>query len=232
MPEEYYSNYWRNFYDAILKYNEDFSMNILKDILEKKKKMPMFSYHLDFINDALGKYPSEKNKPYIIQVWEKHKRITKGSFKFLAKNDPNKVIQLLSSDLSNFEEVSQGSSEEGFISIILEFALKYNKEKTIQLIADNLKTSEEIQFKKFAEFAKKLKNEAFIEPLFYRIENDGDKYLLVEVVNVIIAYEREDLNKRIIPSSKKNEDILNKYTTREDIEKSIKEWLKKSKKGQ
>jgi hypothetical protein len=225
LPNKHFSSYWKNFYSACLKYNEEFSLRILNRILEQKENIPMFKYHLDFITDALGRYPSKENKDLIFQIWRDYKRIAKGSFKFLAENEPNKTFELVSIYLEDFEEVYQGGSEEKLVPVVLEFSLNHNEEKTIQLIANNLRTNTITPFKKFAEYAIELKREEFIEPLFYRIGNEWNGYVFFGAIDIILSYERDDLNKRIIPASRKNKKIIDKYTTREEIENSIKERL-------
>ena len=226
LPKKYFSQYWRDFYSACLKYNEEFSFKILSRVLKQKESIPMFKYHLDFITDALGGNPSKENQNLIIQIWEEHKHIAEGSFKFLAENEPDKTFGLVSKYLEDFEEVYQGRGEEELVPIVLEFSLNHNEEKTIDLIANNLRTNTITPFKKFVEFAIELKREEFVEPLFYRIENEWNGYVFFGAIDVILAYNREDLNKRIIPASRKNKKIVDKYTTREEIEDSIKERLK------
>lgn len=226
LPERYFSNYWRRFYAACLKYNKGFSLEIIKRVLKGEENIPMFDYHLDFISNALGKYPSKENENLISQIWREHKHIAEGSFKFLSENAPNKSFELITKYLEDFEEVYQGGREEHLIPIVLEFALNFNEEKTIELIAKNLKTNTITPFEKFAEYAKMLKRKEFIEPLFYRIENEWNGYVFFEAIDVILAYEENILNERIIPSSRKNKKIVDKYTTREEIEDAIKQRLK------
>lgn len=226
LPGDGYSQYLNNFYSACFKYNEEFSFNILKRVLENKDNIPMFNYHLEFISKALGKHPSKVNQNLIIQIWDEYKVVSEGSFKFLTENEPNKTLELVLNYLESFEEVYQGGREELLIPAILEFSLKRNESKTINLIAKNLKTNSVTPFRKFAEYAIKLKREEFIEPLFYRIENEWNGYVFSEAIDIIIAYGRKDLNERIMPASRKNKVIVNDYTNREEIENSIKDRLR------
>ena len=80
----------------------------------------------------------------------------------------------------------------------------------------------------FTPFVKYLKSEEFIEPLFHRIENEWNHYVVYEAVEMLASYNDKKLNKRIIPASRLNKNLVDNYTSRQDVESSIKTIVKKN----
>lgn len=221
-----HSSYWKNFYAAVATYKQPLSSEILqRPIVSKANSL---NYHLRFITEALGKYPQEGNLKLIALIWKDYKLISKGGFEFLKKQNPKLAFELARSYFENFEPVYSNSTNQlQFISTILPFALEQNRNEIIKLISNNLKTNSVTPFQEFAKFAKQIKSSEFIEPLFYRIENEWNGYIVNESVDIIIEFENRDLNSRIFNSLKKNKVVANEYITMTEIEEGIKDRIRK-----
>jgi len=220
---------WIYYYRAVAAYKSQESLRILMRPFENSE-MPL-TYHLRFVNNALDQYPDPIYKDLIATLWLDHNHIGESSFKYMRSVDPELAFKIVQSYLDDFEQVYSGASEDKMIPIILPFAFDYDSVITIKLIAKNLKTNTVTPFKQFIPFASKLKKKEFIEPLFYRIENEWNGYVFYDAVKLIASYKDPQLTGQILPRAKKNKKITNKYSSRKDVEARIKEIIEIEKSG-
>ena len=219
-----WSHTWIYFYRAVATYKSKAALAILSRPYQLDK--PISRYHLRFINNALGKYPDPIYEDLIIKIWREYKQITEGSFNYLKRQNDSLTFSLIIDYLEDFEEVYSGANEQEMLPIIIPFALEYNQEQTIELIANNLRTNTITPFQEFYPFVIELKSSKFIEPLFERIEKEWNGHVFYLAVEMIGSFEDKELNEQVISRSKRNKKVINKYTTRKELEDTIRRILK------
>jgi len=214
---------WSYFYRAVAKYKNEHALAILKRPFKSNK--PISKYHLRFINNSLGIYTDPVYDSLIIKLWEDHNQIVEGSFNYLKQKNDSLTFNLLESYLEDFEKVYSGADEQLMLPIILPFALEYNKEQAISLIAKNLKTNSITPFLEFYPFVLALQSPEFIDPLLERIENEWNGGVVYLAVEMLTSYKDEQLNEQILARSKRNSKIVNEYSSRKQVEETIREII-------
>lgn len=220
-----YSYSWDDFYLACASYDDEKSLKVLKAPFKNPDKVLISKRHTDFVTNALSKYPSQLKKELIIQLWKEKYVISNGAFEFMRDTDPVSTFELTKNYLYNFETAYAERLEDRMLHPMIEFMIELDREEAITIITQNLKKIQVNPFEKFAYFSKELKDERFLEPLFYRIENEWNRHLFFEAVDAIIAFEDLTLAKKLIPSSRLNQNILDKYTSRKYIEDEIQDRI-------
>lgn len=205
-----WSRAWIYFYRAVAKYKNENALAILERPFHLEQ--PISNYHLRFINNSLGMFPDPVYEGLIIEMWRDYKYISEGSFNYLKQRNDSLTFSLLENYLEDFEEVYSGANEQKMLPIILPFSIIYNKERTVNLIAGNLRTNTITPFKEFYPFVIELQSLEFIEPLFDRIDKEWNGHVFYLAVEMIVSFGNEQLNEQIISRSKRNRKIVNKYT--------------------
>ncbi|PHN07764.1 hypothetical protein [Flavilitoribacter nigricans] len=190
-------------------------------------KVSIKERHLEFIARALGKYPSAQHQALIVELWRDHKYINPEAFTYISRQDRERTFQLLVPYLEAFEKNHRTIGEERLVQPMVSFLLNYDREVAVRVIATNLRTADIPYFEEFVPFVRLLKEDAFIEPLFYRLEREWNAYIVFDAVEALLVYDRPEIQERILPASRKNEEIVDQYFSRADLERTIRKMLAK-----
>ncbi len=227
----HFSTEWRELYKAIASYKNDKALELLQVPFTQVKHNNIRDYHIDFVFGALREFKAPIYEDLLWKLWSEENRITPDVFKYLSNINPEKTFELTKASLKNIDRIYSANislnfedfdASENLTSIMLDFALKQDKEFGLEAIRKNIKEANVHLFPIFADKAAELKDKSFIEPLFDRLETEWNAHVYLKAVKALIAYKDSDINQRILATRKKNKN-LNKDWGGDALDKLLKD---------
>ncbi len=214
--DTHYSNEWATMYAAIANYKNKQALDMLKKPFVEAKVTDIRGYHINFIFSALEENIVPLYDTLLWNLWENEGKISIKVYKYLSDKNPAKAFLLTKKTLSSFDglyeannavESENESNKENLVVLMLDLALKQEREFGLEIIRKNIKEMSVHVFPVFAEKAAELKDKSFIEPLFNRLETEWNAHVYLAVVETLIKFNDPEINKRILSSRKKNKNL-------------------------
>ncbi len=231
IDEGAWSTEWRELYKAIASFKNDMALQLLKVPFTQTKHQNIKQYHIDFIFGAVQEFYTPIYDELLWKMWENEKKINAEVFNLLYSKNPTKAFELTKKTIQNADDfyyLNTGSYSENkktsvnLLDVMLDTILVRDKPYAIELINKNIREINVHQFPTFADKALKLKDTSFVTSLFDRLETEDNAYIYLKATEVLIAFNDEDINKRIIEVAKRNPS-LHKNWGGQDFSKLLKE---------
>lgn len=231
LDNTHYSSEWKELYKAIATYKNKRSIELLKIPFTQVKHKNIRKYHIDFVYEAIQLNKCEMYDTLLWEMWEEEKRISPDVYRYLKARNSSKAYELTIKSLLRSDKVFSAGislnlnnlgSTENLTSMMLDEILEKDKKMGIEIICENIKNANVHQFPIFTKKVVKLKDSLFIEPLFKRLEKEWNAHVYLNIAQVLIAYQDEEINKRILDTRKRNEN-LNKDWGSESLDEILKE---------
>jgi len=231
LDKPHYSSEWRGLYKAIASYKNEKAVDLLKVPFTKVEHLHIKGYHLDYVFGAVGEYKDDLYEDLMWKLWKDYGRIDAEIFEFLMERDANRAFGLAGKSLKNSDNYHSRNTginsldyeaAENLTSTMLDLILKQDRDFGIDLVIKNLRDANVHLFPIFAEKAKEMRHESFVEPLFSRLKTEWNANIYLEIAKALVAYQDEAIYERIIATRKKNEK-LNSGWGGEALERILKE---------
>ncbi|SFC98291.1 hypothetical protein [Flavobacterium phragmitis] len=217
LNDTHYDNEWRELYIAIAAFKSPKALELLSYPFTKVKNPNIKKYHINFVYDAiiLNKFTLYDN--LLWKIWEEENVLTLDGFKYLLKIDSSKTYLLSKKKLKpnciveNQSPLSIISNEniigENLDETILNFILINDKDLAYEIITNKISEAKVIEFEIYCKKIFELKDPIFIEPLFKRLGKEDNTYVYTQIVQTLISFKDNDINKRILETRKQNKNM-------------------------
>lgn len=231
LDNDHFSGEWRELYKAIAKYKNEKSRELLYIPFTKILHQDIKKYHIDFVYDAII---GEKEKIYddfLWKIWEEENLITLNGYKYLLSLNPSKTYELTKKELiENYqikknelipiinENIFNDSLEETMLNLVI----INDKSLANNIIVNKIEITDIHTFEIYSKKVQELKDTNFVEPLFRRLLIDDNPHVYLKIVETLITFKNEDINKRIIETRKKNKS-MNENWGSDSLDEMLKE---------
>lgn len=214
--DKHYSNEWSEMYKAIASYKNDKSKALLLVPFTEVEHKNIRKYHINFVFSALRKFKAPIYDDLLWELWSEENRITSDIFKYLSDINPQKAFDLTKECLKKTDKLyvanltlnfSKINESKNLISKMLDLVLLQDKEFGIEVIKKNINETKVSLFSIFADKAAEHKNKSFIEPLFHRLETEGNAHIYLKAAQVLISYQDAGINQRLLATRKNNKHL-------------------------
>jgi hypothetical protein len=207
LDKTHFSNEWRELYKAIASYKNEKSVELLKIPFTQVQPENIRKYHIDFVYTAIRMNKCEIYDTLLWKMWSEEKRISTDIYHYLMERDSLKAFELTKNSILyskngysenidlNFNELG---SIENLTSIMLDEILKRDKEMGVEIICENIKNTNVHRFPIFNDKVIKLKDSAFIAPLFERFESEWNAHVYLKIAQALLVYKDKNINQRIL----------------------------------
>ncbi len=217
---------WQQLYKAIAIYKNPKAIELLTIPFSQVRHKNMKEYHMNNIYNAIRENKSDIYDHLFWRLWIEENRITPDIYQYLLEKDSIKVLKLTKESIINSDKVYSASIGLGFdstddlVSIMLDLILRNDYELGLRVIRNNIKNANVNQISIFTAKVVELKDKSFVNPLFKRLEKEENAHTYIEIVNALLSYYDNTINKRILETRKIN-DNLNKGWGSESLNKLL-----------
>lgn len=231
LDETHFDREWRYLYAAIAAYKDDKAVELLKIPFTKVQHQDIKEYHLDFVYSAVLEYNDKHYNDILWKLWEEGQNITVRGYKYYLASDPSRTYSFtikeltgkVSKELKLVPVYDDSIFTEDLEETMLNLVLRNDKELACQIIEQQIQNSEVLSFPIYSSLAVKLKDQRFIKPLFTRLEKEWNAHVYLRIVEALILYNDETINKQILSTRKINPNLNNDWGS-----KNLDEILKKN----
>jgi hypothetical protein len=182
-----------------------------------EQEMPMRSHHLDFIFTAINATEEPVYDELKWRFWGETGRINPGNFRRLLALDEAHALKLTRQTL---DHLTSDVPTEVVTAMIARMSPR-DPGYVEGLIATELGKCELIRYSYFVGLASKDPKDAYIEPLFKAVETSTNPYLYLPAAEALVAYQRDDIQKRLLLAPQSNK-ILAKGWAATEFAKRVK----------
>ncbi|KOP36319.1 hypothetical protein DBB36_20820 [Flavobacterium sp. WLB] len=213
LKEGFYQNEWIEFYKAIAAYKNQKALELLSIPFAKAEDQNIKLYHAIYIYDAIWLNKCSLYDALFWKIWQEENHITTDGFMYLVQLDPAKAYELSKRELiPNYQikntiaipNVSQGIFTENLKESILNFILLNDKPLAYNIIIGKIDNADFFDFEIYCKKISELKDDIFIEPLFKRLKNEQSPYVYLRIVETLVSFKNDAINKRILETRKGN----------------------------
>lgn len=220
LKEDHFSNSWKSLYKAAAIYKNDSAILLLqKPFTESNPRIRNFL--LDFVYEAITEVKDPIYDKLLFKLWLEENIITYHQLNYLLERDFDKSMKQIwisLDSLNNEKNVLEGcvgidlmekydTVDCGhLIKQMLDVAYKQDRQRTITIINGNL-LNKECDFGFFESITEKvaeLKPHECVESLFKRLEIEENPHLNLNLINTLLHYKQERINKIILKRFNKN----------------------------
>ncbi|MFM9988180.1 hypothetical protein [Flavobacterium sp.] len=216
LDNTHYSQEWRQLYKAIATYKNEKALELLNVPFTQVTHENIKKYHIDFVYDAILSNKSSIYDALLWKIWEDEKLITMDGFKYLLQLNPSKTYELTKKELiENYQIkntevipiISENMFNESLEETMLNFIIANDKSFADIIIIDKIENADVHQFEIYSKKIQESKDINFIEPLFKRLLVDDNPHVYLDIVQTLISFKDENINKKIIETRKKNKSM-------------------------
>ena len=224
LDDDHFSTEWRELYKAIASYKSNKAIELLNIPFTQVKHENIREYHLDFVFGALQKFKSPIYDNLLWKIWVAEKMISSDVFKYLSSKNPQRAFELTKQTLqmpedftiaNNTYDYDNPDDSQSLIDTMFDLALKQERTFAIKVVNRNLLNEDISLFQFFAAKAAELKDTSFVGPLFIRLEKDDNPHVYLKAVEALIAFNNQDINKRIVDTKKINSNLTKDWGGKE-----------------
>ena len=218
LDNTHYSNEWRELYKAIASYKNEKSLELLKIPFTQVQHQNIKKYHIDFVFQAILVYQDSIYDELLWRIWQEENQTSIESYKYLLSQNPSRAYELTKRELiENYEvqdsdfipNVNKVNDSENFYEYLLNVIIANDNELSNRIIAEQIENSNVHNLSLFT--SKVNQQEIFIEPLFKRLENAWNAHIYLNLVETLLKFKDENINKRILEVRKRNPNLNEKW---------------------
>lgn len=207
------SQEWSELYKAIAIYKNEKSLESLTIPFTKVKNQDIKKYHISFVNNAIILHKCKLYDNLLWKIWKEEHIVTLESFKYFLQLNSAKALELSKREfIANYQikdieiipKISKNMFTESLEETMLNFILINDKLFAYNLISDKIANETVSNFEIYCKKTSELKDSFFIEPLFKRLKTEDNTYVYLEIVEALIAFKDDSINKRILETRRQN----------------------------
>lgn len=211
-----YDSEWREMYRAIAIYKNKKALELLKIPFTNISNQNIKKYHIDFIYDAIIEHQSEIYDELLWKIFDEENLITLYGFEYLLNLNPQKTYELTKRRLiENYQiknggmipKISANMFGDNLEQTMLNFILLNEKTVAYEIISKKIESESVHEFEIYSKKVIELNDKYFVENLFKRLEKEWNAHVYLDIVQTLISFNDESINKRIIETRKKNRNM-------------------------
>ena len=233
LDNDRYDGEWLQLYTAIASYKNQKSLELLTIPFTKVKHQDIKKYHIKFVYEAIIVNKSKLYDDLLWKIWQDENIITQEGFEYLLQLNKAKTLELSKKELnSNYQikntstipKINQSMFSQNLEENMLNFVLLNDKVFAYNVINDKIINTNVNDFEMYCTKIVELKDPSFTEILFKRLKNEDNPHVYLQIVETLISFKDESINKRILETRKKNKNMNQDWGS-----EALDEILKKNK---
>ena len=218
LDNTHFSTEWRELYMAIASYKNEKSLELLKIPFTEVQHQNIKKYHIEFVFEAILAFQDSIYDELLWRIWEEENQSSIDSYKYLLSINPSKAYELTKKELVEGYEVqnpeftpdlSDVEDSENYYEYLLNVITANDKELSNKIISQQIERANVHNLSLFT--SKVNRQEIFIEPLFNRLENAWNAHIYLNLIETLIEYKDDNINKRILEVRKQNPNLNEKW---------------------
>ena len=211
LDNTYYSTEWKALYGAIASLKNNKALELLKIPFTEVQHKDLKKYHMGFVFNAVMKFQDSIYDNLLWRLWEEEGQRNLKSYRYLLLQNPNKAYELVKKELiigyqieeSDFiSELEDAESSENLNELFLNTIIANEKELSNKIIKEQIENSD---VHNLGLYTSKVKQQIFfIEPLFNRLEKSWNPHIYLILIETLIEFKDDKINKRILEVRKQN----------------------------
>lgn len=230
LDNDHFNYDWKELYKAIATYKNTEALKLLTIPFTKVKHQNIKKYHIGFVYDAILLNECSLYDDLLWKIWEEENILTVQGFKYLLKINPSKTYEL---SKQKFIKDYQGNHENIIPSVnqsiitdklqetMLNFILINDKDLAYKIITNEILESNVIDFEIYCKKTLELNRTFFIDPLFKRLQTESNPNVYLQIVEALISFKDDTVNKRILETRKENKN-MNENWGSDELDKILK----------
>lgn len=214
-PDQYFKNVLNYFgnreskpyglYSAVAVYQDSFAFNYLNKSIQEPAKNEFYKKQKAVeIYNALEKYKCPAYNELFFQLWENDFIINDSIFSYLKSIDQKRSIQLAFQSLKQPNRIGNSTL---VIEDLLEFLIKLDSSAAKTIIKFNIDTTDVHTLQYFIKAANNFNDSEIINSMFIRLQQTDNGHIYIPIVETILSYNHNELNKRLLESIRINKGI-------------------------
>lgn len=216
LDNDHFSNEWFELYSAIAAYKNQKSLDLLKVPFTKVKHQNIKEYHIKFVYEAILANKCELYDDLLWKIWQNEHIITIDGFDYFLKLNSAKTLELSKKEFNSKYQIKQtkvipkidkSMFSENLEETMLNFILLNDKSLAYDIIKDKITNAYVNDFEMYCTKVLELKDVSFTETLFKRLKTEDNPHVYLQIVETLISFKDQSINKRILDTRKKNKNM-------------------------
>jgi hypothetical protein len=211
LDNTHFSSEWRQLYKAIACYKNEKSLTLLEIPFTQVEHENIKKYHIEFVFEAISDAQDSIYDELLWRIWEEEYQTSIQVYKHLLSLNPARAYELTKRELienyeiqrSNFvPKLNKVDNSENLTEYQLNVIIANDAELSSKIISQQIINTNVHNLSLFT--SKVNQQELFVEPLFNRLENEWNAHIYLDLVETLILYRDDTINKRILEVRNQN----------------------------
>jgi len=190
------------FYNAVAAYRDSYAHDYLLECLQDSASNDYYQKEKsEEIFKGIEKYRCPAFNDLLFQLYRTDFLITDSLFKYLKSAYPKQTLEFTIHALEHSDKLDDVP---WVVGDMLDFLIQQDSAKAHRIINDNIRNAYVLVFKPFAEHAKAFNDSEIINSLFARLATSDNAYVYMPVVEAILFYNHDELNKKLLETIRGN----------------------------
>lgn len=217
LDNDHFSNEWLEMYTAIACYKSPKSLELLKTPFTKVQHQKIKEYHIKFVNEAILANKHQLYDDLLWKIWLDEHIITLDGFKYLLQVNSAKTLEFAKKELvPNYQikktetTVPQTNTKmltENLEETLLNFILLNDKPFAYGILKEKIANASVNDFEIYCAKILELNDSSFKENLFKRLSNEDNPHVYLQIVETLVSFKDNAINKKILETRKKNKNM-------------------------
>jgi len=213
LDNDHFSNEWLEMYVAIATYKNQKSLDLLKVPFTKVQHKNIREFHIKFVYEAILANECQIYNDLLWEIWQKDHIISLDGFKYLLQLNSAKALEFAKKELKpdyhikKTEKAAQNNSKmftENLEETLLNFILFNDKTFAHNILKEKIANAYVNDFEIYCAKILELHDSSFSESLFKRLNNEDNPHVYLQIVQTLISFKNNTINKKILETRKKN----------------------------
>lgn len=216
LDNDHFSNEWLEMYTAIATYKNQKAVELLKIPFTKVQHQNIKEYHIKFVYEAILSNKSQLYDDLLWRIWQNEYIITLDGFEYLLKVNSAKTLEFSKKELmpnyliKKVEKVPQSKQEmftENLEETLLNFILLNDKTFAYSILKEKITKTDVNDFEIYCTKILELHDSFFVPVLFKRLNNEDNPHVYLQIVETLISFKDNAVNKKILETRKHNKNM-------------------------
>lgn len=216
LDNDHFSHEWKELYKAIAAYKNQKALELLTIPFTKVQHHDIKKYHIEFVYEAILVNKCELYDDLLWKIWQDEHIITIDGFDYFLKLNSAKTLELSKKEFNSKYQIKQtkvipkfnkSMFSENLEETMLNFILLNDKSLAYDIIKDKITNAYVNDFEMYCIKVIELKDASFTETLFKRLKTEDNAHVYLQIVETLISFKDQSINKRILETRKKNKNM-------------------------
>lgn len=216
LDNDHFSHEWKELYKAIAAYKNQKALELLTIPFTKVQHHDIKKYHIEFVYEAILANKCELYDDLLWKIWQNEHIITIDGFDYFLKLNSAKTLELSKKEFNSKYQIKQtkvipkidkSMFSENLEETMLNFILLNDKSLAYDIIKDKITNAYVNDFEMYCTKVLELKDVSFTETLFKRLKTEDNPHVYLQIVETLISFKDQSINKRILDTRKKNKNM-------------------------